>query len=1116
MGKLSQVNQFNGGMVKDLHPLNTPNTVLTDCLNGTLLTYNGNEFVLQNDMGNYAFTNGSLSKNFVPVGLKEYNGILYIISYNPIDNKVEIGSFPSQQTIWNSNNSSGESELSFLKLTETYNKFSKIQTNIIQLSNNKDINLFLNPGDKYLLKCKGEDGSYTDLINEKNENLNWQHLNLYALTDENKLYKINSYIQFSTTDVETNEDYTPINWEIPGWLAASFELNTPDEFSAYFDIIGSTINESNGNYEIYNSGILKLKTIWDTKIYKNNIKYLKDNLVFIFHNIINDFENDTYIHQESMTELNYNNIQTILHCTYDMSSKFNYVTPALKVNDKYIIYDQFTTSLQYNEQIIDANEISLGEETFKYIVDSDSVTFTFDFKAYPGVKLGYNIYRYSDPRYSDNIEYVKVQLNSGSTTVIEEDGKEEEWYIIGDINYNGINIFDIPFSEDQNKYSFDKEDIYLIKFKTFIETAPSTNTPLKSEIEDKILYISEVTNYFSSNNKYSFDYEGWANNVSLGLAVNVKNLDSSLEFDNSTYSIETQPLMLNNVKEIKEAQTFEETAYEEGTSELDYEKLVNYYGDGFRNNYIEKPLTGTVLYNSINKYKLQEHNPSSSNFELKVPTNQYGERGRLWIDSELSSISNQSSIIDTLNKSHLLSIKGDNIDNEYFDINSEVSLDLKDQYVLSVSSQDFTTNSSSSDLLPYEIDKTQYLKLNENIGTLENPVFKLSSFIRFVTVSGDDFIAEVSVLEYPIYGTFVDNVLYAGDTSFYGTNNIEENIKNIKNGTAPEIVKEHYRVNNYADLKLEGVYNEVVSNNYIRTYPKIKENHRIITSDMSRTSSWLDSDVLKVIHNTLSGIIPIIYESRANDSNKKIKIDTVIDNHGQFAYGLYINSSDNDRPFGMLYSKDWSNQYTQDASMLRESVSYWFTLMNYMKICNGVQENKYYVTYIDKKHNEFKNYTTKQLNISCRYEWNYSSIPLDENLITKTISGLYNELNSSSNNIIRTKILISKAMYFQEDQTDQKLELLIDEINKVHLNLYNTYNSQEKLSRFSAYLISDYSEDINLAKLKKIVPLIQYSSNKSKLIIENDDSLNVGVISLGFASRFFVHVSQVFSEIAKY
>ena len=50
--KLNQINQFNGGMIKDLHPLVTPNTVMTDCLNGTLITYNGDEFILQNDMGN--------------------------------------------------------------------------------------------------------------------------------------------------------------------------------------------------------------------------------------------------------------------------------------------------------------------------------------------------------------------------------------------------------------------------------------------------------------------------------------------------------------------------------------------------------------------------------------------------------------------------------------------------------------------------------------------------------------------------------------------------------------------------------------------------------------------------------------------------------------------------------------------------------------------------------------------------------------------------------------------------------------------------------------------------------------------------------------------------------
>ena len=77
MERLTQTSQFNGGMIKDLHPLVTPNTVMTDCLNGTLITYNGDEFILQNDMGNYAFQQGSLTPNYVPVGLKEHGGLSY-------------------------------------------------------------------------------------------------------------------------------------------------------------------------------------------------------------------------------------------------------------------------------------------------------------------------------------------------------------------------------------------------------------------------------------------------------------------------------------------------------------------------------------------------------------------------------------------------------------------------------------------------------------------------------------------------------------------------------------------------------------------------------------------------------------------------------------------------------------------------------------------------------------------------------------------------------------------------------------------------------------------------------------------------------------------------------
>ena len=51
MSKQETVNTFDGGLIMDLNPIVTPNNVLTNALNATSITFDGNEFVLQNDMG---------------------------------------------------------------------------------------------------------------------------------------------------------------------------------------------------------------------------------------------------------------------------------------------------------------------------------------------------------------------------------------------------------------------------------------------------------------------------------------------------------------------------------------------------------------------------------------------------------------------------------------------------------------------------------------------------------------------------------------------------------------------------------------------------------------------------------------------------------------------------------------------------------------------------------------------------------------------------------------------------------------------------------------------------------------------------------------------------------
>ena len=65
-----------------------------------MITYNGNEMMLQNDMGNTLIQDSKtghimgLSEGFVPVGLKEHGGIMYIASVNK-DGVGEIGTIPS-------------------------------------------------------------------------------------------------------------------------------------------------------------------------------------------------------------------------------------------------------------------------------------------------------------------------------------------------------------------------------------------------------------------------------------------------------------------------------------------------------------------------------------------------------------------------------------------------------------------------------------------------------------------------------------------------------------------------------------------------------------------------------------------------------------------------------------------------------------------------------------------------------------------------------------------------------------------------------------------------------------------------------------------------------------
>ena len=152
----------------DTNPMIQGSESLTDCLNGTLITMNGNEVILQNDMGNRRVDNAFLPSGYQPVGMKEYGGIIYVAAYNPITDKSQIGSFPSPERRIDTSTFEGI-QFDFCQFflnyyTEDEKKYLKSDSFLIPLT--KDVNL--HAGDKFSIYSSGLSQMRDQLTNYDN------------------------------------------------------------------------------------------------------------------------------------------------------------------------------------------------------------------------------------------------------------------------------------------------------------------------------------------------------------------------------------------------------------------------------------------------------------------------------------------------------------------------------------------------------------------------------------------------------------------------------------------------------------------------------------------------------------------------------------------------------------------------------------------------------------------------------------------------------------------------------------------------------------------------------------------------------------------------------------
>lgn len=277
MKKSQATNTFDSGMIMDLNPLVTPNNVLTNCLNGTLITFNGNENVLQNDMGNGRVETAYLPEGYIPMGTAELGGIIYIVSYNPLTNKCQIGSFPSPERNVTSDEIGQCKNISVVNSDFINNEYRVI--NITKKIKLLEDNKILYPGDKYTIYstnsgisnnidnlsgvsygkyvspftvdsnpkyitihviCINEDGGITYL----DDNLKWdKKYGQDILTKKDKYYYIKeTELDNIQSDIDeyrslATSAYNTFKGRVSGELGLLFELKVIESFSLTWDVI---------------------------------------------------------------------------------------------------------------------------------------------------------------------------------------------------------------------------------------------------------------------------------------------------------------------------------------------------------------------------------------------------------------------------------------------------------------------------------------------------------------------------------------------------------------------------------------------------------------------------------------------------------------------------------------------------------------------------------------------------------------------------------------------------------------------------------------------------------------------------------------------------------------
>ena len=505
-------NQFTEGLVCDLNPINTPNTVLTDALNATVITYDGNEFSLQNDRGNYPLENCRLKPNYIPVGLKEYGDILYIVSYNPLNNHVEIGTYPSPMDIESSTDSNSEFELNSI-IEQIQHGDSKKYSELVEKSklhvwtsdNEEDSKLY--PGDEYMINPI-EKSPYK-----------YEAVEFYIIDENRNKYNINDLVKL-------DGKYHPVAWQIPGWIAAQYRLGTFDDFiTSIRSIEAPSLGEGEFDCKINLNFQLRISDYLFLPIYNSNIQSdLKIKVSFktndkIIHSKIVDLSKGKFIDWYSDAKILWIDYKDTLKDVKHGEIITVEATPLIEIHVEDVVrtieYDSFTDYISINLNSIGSySDFNIGNEIWKFYVDEDSPQELY---------LEYDV---TGPNVTTNTISLYYKI-------LDLDGEVlRDWTEMDD--YNGIT------NQGYGRIGFDKdvpaEAIYFIEF-AFGESNADLNESTPEKVIKKLVIASQIFSDFIGeyNNFSDIEFDKWIIKYQDSLTSDQWSVTKSANITNKVY-----------------------------------------------------------------------------------------------------------------------------------------------------------------------------------------------------------------------------------------------------------------------------------------------------------------------------------------------------------------------------------------------------------------------------------------------------------------------------------------------------------------------------------------------------------------------------------------------------